>query len=27
MLHSRVSDPRLAGAVRTLGAAFRSLAQ
>ena len=27
MLHSRVSDPRLAGAVRTLAAAFRSLAQ
>ncbi len=24
MLHSRVSDPRLAGAVRTLGVAFRS---
>jgi DNA-binding transcriptional LysR family regulator len=27
MLHSRVSDARLAGAVRTLAAAFRSLAQ
>ena len=27
MLHSRVSDPRLAGAVRTLSAAFRSAAQ
>lgn len=27
MLHSRVSDPRLAGAVRTLGAAFRAVAQ
>lgn len=27
MLHSRVSDPRLAGAVRTLAAAFRSVAQ
>jgi DNA-binding transcriptional LysR family regulator len=26
MLHSRVSDPRLAGAVRTLGAAFRAVA-
>jgi len=27
VLHSRVSDPRLAGAVRTLSAAFRSAAQ
>src|SRR5882757_3503760 len=27
MLHSRVSDPRLAGAVRTLAAAFKSAAQ
>jgi DNA-binding transcriptional LysR family regulator len=27
MLHSRVSDPRLAGAVRTFSAAFRSAAQ
>ena len=27
MLHSRVSDPRLAGAVRTLAAAFRSAAR
>jgi DNA-binding transcriptional LysR family regulator len=27
MLHSRVSDARLAGAVRTLAAAFRSAAQ
>jgi hypothetical protein len=27
MLHSRVSDPQLAGAVRTLAAAFKSAAQ
>ena len=27
VLHSRVSDARLAGAVRTLAAAFRSAAQ
>jgi DNA-binding transcriptional LysR family regulator len=27
MLHSRVSDPRLGGAIRTLAATFRSLAQ
>ena len=27
MLHSRVSDARLAGAIRTLAAAFRSTAQ
>jgi len=26
MLHSRVSDPQLAGAVRTLAAAFRAVA-